>query len=106
MNNSSVQPAVAAAESSPSAIGLTFSKLLSNPASAMAGARTIKRLVRHRVTRLYFSEVGWTPDPLQATVFTDSLHAAQTCARRGLSDVELALHLGAGALDFFSTPLR
>ena len=106
MNNSTVQATAATAETSPGAIALMFPKLPNQSASPATSTRTIRRLVRHRVTRLYFSEAGWTQDPLQATAFFDVLEAAQTCARRGLTDVELALHLGAGALDFFSTPLR
>lgn len=105
-NNATVQPTVAASETSARPVARKFPAPPGQPASAATHTRTIKRFVRHRVTRLYFSETGWTSDPLRATVFADSLEAAQTCARRGLSEVELALHLGAGALDFFSTPLR
>jgi hypothetical protein len=101
-----IEPSVAMAQTAPDAVTLMFPKLSGPSAPATKDTRTIRRLVRHRVTRLYFNEAGWTPDPLQATVFFDVLEAAQTCARRGLTDVELALHLGAGALDFFSTPLR
>ncbi len=68
--------------------------------------KTIKRLVRHRLTRRYLTEHGWTDSPDNAKVFSDALDAAQACARRGLLDVELALLVGPGTCDLFSTPLR
>jgi hypothetical protein len=68
--------------------------------------RTIRRLVRHRATRQYLKDGGWTTDPLQASVFADSLDAVQACLRHGLTDVELALRIGTGTCDLFSTPLR
>lgn len=68
--------------------------------------RAVKRLVRHRVTRQYLKDGGWTTEPLEGTVFTDSLDAIQACLRHGLTDVELALRIDTGTCDFFSTPLR
>jgi hypothetical protein len=64
-------------------------------------------LLRHRATRHYFKNgSGWTADPLEATVFVDCLDALQACIRHGLTDVELALRIGSGTCDFFSTPMR
>jgi len=66
----------------------------------------VKRLVRHRATRHYFKNGDWTADPLQASVFADSVDAVQACVRYDLTDVELALRIGTRTCDLFSTPLR
>jgi hypothetical protein len=63
-------------------------------------------LVRHRATRQYFKNGGWTADPLEASVFADCLDAVQVCIRYGLTDVDLALRIGTDTCDLFSTPLR
>ncbi len=68
--------------------------------------RTIKRFLRHRSSREYFKSGGWTSDPEQADSFSDVVEVAQTCARYGLSDVELALRYASGGHDLFCTPIR
>lgn len=68
--------------------------------------RAIKRLLRRQNTPEYFKGDGWTADPEEAKCFTDVLEAAETCARLGLSDVELTLRAGSRASDIFCTPIR
>ncbi len=68
--------------------------------------RTIKRVLRHRSSREYFKDGGWTSDPAQANSFSDVVEVAETCARYGLSDVELALQYDPGGCDVFCTPIR
>jgi len=68
--------------------------------------RTIKRILRHRSSREYFKQGGWTRDPEQADSFSDVVEVAQTCARYGLSDVELALRYSSGGHDLFCTSIR
>ncbi len=68
--------------------------------------RTIKRFLRHRESREYFKEGGWTSNPEEARSFTDIVEVAETCARYGLNDVELALRYPQGACDLFCTPIR
>jgi hypothetical protein len=67
---------------------------------------TIKRLLRHRASREYFKDGGWTSDPQEADSFSDVVEVAQTCARYGLKDVELALRYPSAAHDVFCTPIR
>ncbi len=68
--------------------------------------RTIKRVLRHRSSREYFKNGGWTSDPEEADSFSDVVEVAQTCARYGLNDVELALRYTSGGHDVFCTPIR
>ena len=68
--------------------------------------KTIKRLLRHRGSREYFKEGGWTSDPGEADSFADVVEVAETCARYGLNDVELAVRYQAAACDLFCTPIR
>ncbi len=70
------------------------------------GDRTIKRYLRHRSSREYFKSGSWTSDPEDADNFSDVVEVAQTCARYGLSDVELALRYASGGPDVFCTPIR
>ena len=67
----------------------------------------MKRLLRRRASREYFKNGGWTNNPEEADNFSDVVQAAETCARYGLSDVELALRFDPHAnYDIFCTPLR
>ncbi len=68
--------------------------------------RTIKRFLRHRQSREYFKNGGWTADPKEADTFGDVVEAAEICAQYNLSDVELALRYEAGAGDVFCTAIR
>jgi hypothetical protein len=69
--------------------------------------RNMKRLLRRRASREYFKKGGWTNNPEEAQSFADVVEAAQTCARYGLSDVELALRFDARASeDVFCTRLN
>jgi len=67
---------------------------------------TVKRLLRRQSTRQYFKEDGWTENPREAKCFSDALEAAETCARYGLKDVELALVMGSQESEFFCTSVR
>jgi hypothetical protein len=68
--------------------------------------KPIKRFLRHRESREYFKDGGWTSNPEEADSFSDVVEVARTCARYGLNDVELALRYDAGACDLFCTPIR
>ena len=72
---------------------------------AVAGGK-VSRLLRHRFTRKYFIQGGWTENPDDAQVFFDALEAAQTCAQYRLTDMELALRVRSGTCDIFSTRIR
>jgi hypothetical protein len=66
----------------------------------------IKRLLRHRGTREFFKDDGWTENPDEARSFSDVVEVAEVCARHGLSDVEIALRVETRACDVFCTPVR
>jgi hypothetical protein len=74
--------------------------------SGASQEKPIKRFVRHRGSREYFKEGGWTSNPEEADNFADVVEVAEACARYGLSDVELALRYDASASDVFCTPIR
>jgi hypothetical protein len=65
----------------------------------------IKRVLRHRDSREYFKDGGWTNNPNEADCFSDVVEAAEICARYRLNDVELALRFETGC-DVFCTPIR
>jgi hypothetical protein len=67
---------------------------------------TVKRFLRHRASREYFKAGGWTTNPEEADSFSDVVQVAETCARFGLSDVELTLRLQPKAGDVFCVPIR
>jgi len=67
--------------------------------------RNIKRVLRHRDSREYFKDGGWTSNPNEADCFSDAVEAAEICARFQLNDVELALRFETGC-DVFCTPIR
>lgn len=67
---------------------------------------TIKRVLRHRESREYFKDGGWTRNPDEANSFVDIVEVAQTCTRYGLNDVELALRFDSSTTDVFCTPIR
>ncbi len=68
--------------------------------------RAIKRILRHRGSREYFKDGAWTNNPDEASSFTDVVEVAETCAKYGLKDVELALRYDQGACDVFCTVIR
>ena len=68
--------------------------------------RTIKRFLRHKASREYFKDGGWTDNPDEAKSFSDVVEVAETCARYGLYDVELALRIESATSDVFSTTIR
>lgn len=72
----------------------------------MIFAKPVHRFLRHRASRAYFKDGGWTADPAQANAFSDVLEVAETCARYGLSDVEVALRYETSSCDLFCTSLR
>jgi len=53
----------------------------------------ITRLLRHRGSQQYFKGDGWTANPEAAKHFSDIIEVAETCARNGLTDVEVALRV-------------
>lgn len=64
----------------------------------------VKRLLRRRSSQHYFNGKGWTANPGEAKSFSDVIEVAETCARHGLIDVAVALHLE--QCEVFCTPLR
>lgn len=68
--------------------------------------KAIKRFLRHKSSREYFKNGGWTSNPEEADSFSDVVEVAQTCVRYGLSDVEMALRYEAAACDVFCTTIR
>ncbi len=68
--------------------------------------RSIKRFLRHKATREYFKNGGWTSNPDEASSFSDVVEVAETCARYGLSDVEVAVRFESASSDIFCTSLR
>ena len=69
-------------------------------------AEQIKRLLRRQNTHQYFRDDGWTENPDEAKCFADVVEVAETCARWGLTSVELALRVHSQASDLFCTPVR
>ncbi len=67
---------------------------------------TIKRFLRHKGSREYFKDGGWTENPEEARSFADCVEVAEVCAQYGLKDVELALRFDSAPCDFFCTPVR
>ena len=74
--------------------------------SSRAPETGIKRFLRHRKSRAYFKNGGWTSNPAEADSFADVVEAAEVCARYGLADVELALRVDPDAGDVFCTVIR
>lgn len=68
--------------------------------------RKIKRLLRHRTTREYLKENGWTKNPEEATSFCDIVEVAEACVKLGLRDVELTLCVEGPGAELFCTPMR
>jgi stalled ribosome rescue protein Dom34 len=66
----------------------------------------IKRVLRHRNSKAYFKDGGWTQNAAEADSFSDVMEVAETCVRYGLCDVELALRYEAATTDIFCTPIR
>ncbi len=66
----------------------------------------IKRFLRHRESRAYFKNGGWTTNPKEASHFSDVVEAAEVCAKFGLEDVDLALRYEAAEEDVFCTRIR
>ncbi len=64
----------------------------------------VKRLLRCRSSQEYFNGEGWTANADEAKTFADVIEVAEACARHGLSDVEVALHVE--RCEVFCTPLR
>jgi hypothetical protein len=70
------------------------------------GHANIKRVLRHKNSKKYFKDGGWTRNPKEASGFSDVVEAAQICIRYDLNNVELALRFESGACDVFCTPIR
>lgn len=66
----------------------------------------IRRVLRHRESKAYFTHGGWTGNAEEAENFTDVVQVAEACVRYGLSDVELALRFEASTGDLFCMPIR
>ena len=66
----------------------------------------LKRVLRHKASREYFKDGGWTNNPEEAMTFNDVVEVAETCSRYGLNDVEIALRVHSQAADVFCTTIR
>lgn len=66
----------------------------------------VKRLLRRKSTREFFTDHGWCADPEEATNFSDALEAAQQVARLDIKDVELTLRVEVHGCDVFCVSLR
>ncbi len=78
---------------------------MSDPGASMNCERAIRRLLRRKHSKEYFTGHGWSWDAEHAKTFEDSLSAAQTCADWKLSEVEIVLRLRNGASDLFCVEL-
>ena len=68
--------------------------------------RPIRRVLRHKHSREYFTGCGWTMDLEEARTFQNSLEAAHASAQCGLSEVELVLRIKGGMADLYCTEVR
>lgn len=68
--------------------------------------RSIRRVLRRKHSKEYFTGDGWTSDLEKARTFRDCVEAAQTCSHCGLSGIELVLRVKGGNADLFCTELR
>ena len=66
----------------------------------------IKRVLRHKNSKEYFKDGGWTSTPKDANGFSDVVEVVQICTRYGLNDVELALQFESSDCDVFCTSIR
>ena len=66
----------------------------------------VKRFMRHKTTRDYFWNGGWTSNPDDASSFSDVVEVAETCTRYGLSDVDVAVRFESSTSDLFCTSIR
>jgi hypothetical protein len=106
VSNENITSASSASAQAPTAAGaLLFPAVSKSSDCTAAKPGAIKRLLRHRVTGLYYNNGDWTMNSIQATVFTDFLQAARVCARYGLTAVDLTLRMD-DASDFYSKPLN
>ncbi len=68
--------------------------------------RPIRRVLRHKHSRAYFTGTGWTEDLEAARTFQNSLEAAHVSAQCGLSEVEIVLRIKGGVADLYCTEVR
>ncbi len=68
--------------------------------------RPIRRVLRHKLSRQYFTGSGWTHDVEAARTFQDSLEAVQICLKHELTCVEIVLRLKGGTGDLFCAEIR
>ncbi len=62
------------------------------------------RVLRCIKTLRYYTEGGWTHDPMQAELFSDEVSAVRTCVDHNLHDVELVIR--SGDTEIFATQIR
>ena len=60
----------------------------------------IRKLLRCRRTRRYFTGDGWTKDPLRARCFAQQIDAILAAIKNDLRDVEIVLRLRGSESDF------
>ena len=66
----------------------------------------VRRVLRHRESKEYFKDGGWTRDPQEAASFSDVVQVAEACVRYGLNDRELAVRFESADCDVFCTSIR
>ncbi len=62
------------------------------------------RLLRCMKTSRYYTQAGWTHDPMQAELFPDEVSIVRTCVDHNLHDVELVIR--SGDTEIFATQIR
>ena len=85
---------------------MEFETMAARKLNRNSKGQTIQRVLRHKNSRSYFKDGGWTNNPSEANCFSDVVEVAETCTRYGLSDVELALRFDSEGCDVFCTPIR
>jgi hypothetical protein len=67
---------------------------------------SIRRLLRRKHSKEYFTGERWTTNISEAKTFEDSLQAARTCAECGLREVEIVLRFNDTSADLFCAEMR
>ena len=66
---------------------------------ASLDVRNTRRLLRHRLSRKYLRDGGWTPDVNKATDFQNIRQVVETCLEQQLEEVELVLRFDGTSLE-------
>ncbi len=83
---------------------------LKKPIDGEPPAPRVKRLLRCRKTRHYYTGDGWSREPQKAKTFANELDAVREYVNKrssdqAMRDVELVLRFSESNCDLFATPL-